>query len=88
MNDIETKLFYKMACMYEQVGELTIDNDAALTTIIKLGEKNNWKAINTLFNEYNEFYSGEDLFTYYFDITLHRLNLLADEFEFQRIERE
>jgi len=86
MNDKEIKLFYEMCSLYEQVGELTIDEDSTLQVIIKLGDNFQFDSIEILYNEDMKFKTGKDLFKYYFDLSFFKLNQLANEFGYEKVK--
>ena len=85
MRTKELKIFYDICCLYDQVRDLTNEDQELINSVIKLGDRQEWKAIDVLYNEDDFCEDAEELSIEYFCKSIYDMNQLADKFGFQRI---
>ena len=87
----ELEKFINMVMLYEQVGNLTTEDNIEINMIEKIIDKPisvKISIINTRYSEIIEeenIQTAEDLFFEVFGMSLPQLNELADTYEFQRV---
>lgn len=81
----EIKIFAEMVLLYDQVCEVYVHEMESIENVENLYSNELWDAIDCLFNEDEEFDTGEEMFLEHFGKSLADMNKLADEFGFQRI---
>jgi len=81
----ELKKFVDMVILYDQVGEIKADEMRDIDTIINLSENDEFSAINSLYNQDEEFTTANEMMIECFGLNCKELNTLADEFGYQKV---
>ena len=72
--------------LYEQIGELTIDDMDKVEIIRNLADEDEWSAIGVLYGTHTEMQSVHDMLLSMFGVGIEELNELAEEFGFSKVE--
>ena len=73
-----------MACLFDEVGELTLDDRNDIEQIMRLADDEEWSAIDSLFNG-GENELADAAFLLHFGTGIYELDQLADEFGYARV---
>ncbi len=82
----EIKRFADAAALFEQVGETSADDDETIAVITTLAEHGEWSAIDVLYINGGKNVVAEFMLESTFNITIDKLNELADEFGYERVK--
>jgi len=85
MIEQELKKFADMVRVYDHLCDVKVWEQDDVEKIEKLSDSGKYDAIEALYNEDEEFTTADEMMLEHFGHDTESLNILADEFDYQRI---